>query len=161
MVRRKEAKTTALVLTAIILLIQCFNVPVESVGLYRDSSILGRMLYPFFHGNILHAAINGWCLLSVVFMYDISLTGLLISFVISACPPQCILSQDVYTVGMSGMCFALMGRIAFSVKYRIKYQMHIVSYLLLGFLFPSVNGWLHLYCYIAGLLVGFLNMPIR
>ena len=33
-------------------------------------------------------------------------------------------------------------------------------YISVGFLFPLVNGWLHLYSYVAGLFVGVLNMPM-
>lgn len=162
MVRRKEAKIASLVLTVAVLLLQCLDVPLENVGLSGDSPVYARFLYPFFHANMLHAAINCWCLLSVVFIYDVSLAAMAVSYLVAVLYPIGFFSPDALpTVGLSGVCYTLMGRVAFCVRERWKYQLYMLSYIAVGFLLPGFNGCLHLYCYIAGLLVGFLNKPIR
>lgn len=162
MVRRKKAKTASLVLTGLILLLQCFDVSVNAVGLCGGSSISTRMLYSFFHANFFHAVFNCWCMLSVVFAYDISLVGLLTAYAIACTFPVDMVSpRALPTIGLSGVCYALMGRVAFSVSLKWEYRLYILSYLTVGFLFPAFNGWLHLYCYIVGLFVGYLNKPVR
>lgn len=162
MVRRKEAKIASLVLTVAVLLLQCLDVPLGNVGLSVDSPVYARFIYPFFHANMLHAAVNCWCLLSVVFIYDVSLASLALSYLVAVLYPIGFFSPDALpTVGLSGVCYTLMGRVAFCVRERWKYQLYVLSYIAVGFLLPGFNGCLHLYCYIAGLLVGFLNKPIR
>ncbi len=162
MVRKKESKITSLVLTASILLLQCFDVPLGSVGLCEGSSISARLLYPFFHANIFHAALNCWCMLSVVFLFDVSVAGLLTAYAIAVSVPLGLFPcNTIPTVGLSGVCYALMGRVVFLVGARWKYNFYVLSYIAIGFLFPSLNGWLHLYCYIAGSFVGLLNKPLK
>lgn len=58
-----------------------------AVGIYADCGLACRMLYPFFHANVLHAALNAWCLLSIVFIYDISLWRLICSYVVAVTVP--------------------------------------------------------------------------
>lgn len=156
-------KSTALFLAGLILLLSLVYVPDWSVvGVFRGASLLSRLGYSFFHVSILHASLNAWCFLSIIFLYEVSWRQLLMAYLIAVCVPEFILSPSLCpTVGLSAVCFALLGLNAFSVRQKLYYHFCMALYILLGFLFPFINGWLHLYGYIAGLLVGLLVMPIR
>ena len=65
------------------------------------------------------------------------------------------------TVGLSAVVFVLFGSISFEVVRKWYYQGWMLLYLVVGFLFPNTNAWLHLYCYLAGLLVALLNKPVK
>lgn len=169
MVQETISRATSLAIAAIVFTIYCVvDIPLESVGIIQGASPWQRLAYPFFHASFLHVFMNVWCMLSVVFVYPITIWSLLIAFLISASFPvdtlhaiSPIFGFSVATVGLSGVCFALMGRISFMVRRKLYYQSWLAFYLLLGFLMPNVNGYLHLYCYMMGVFVGFLNKPIR
>lgn len=164
--RRKVEKVTALLTGIVVICLSLYCKDWHSVGIYVGCEVQGRMLYPFFHANILHAALNVWCLLSLVFIYDIKMWRLLITYVIAVTIPITALSSLVGgmtspTVGLSGVVFALFGTISFEVIRKWYYQAWMIGYLILGFLFPATNAWLHLYCYLVGFLVALLNKPIK
>lgn len=160
MVRRKEAKITALLVVGVTLVLCFLNVPFSEVGIMKGCAFASRLVYHFFHASLLHWFANAWCLLSLFFIYNMSLRELTTAFVASSLVPLSML-PELPTVGLSGICFFLMGRIALSVRRKLYYQAWLAVYLALGFLFPNSNGWLHLYCYLIGLFIGFLNMPLR
>lgn len=81
------------------------------------------------------------------------------AYLISAVAPSFILT-DVPTIGLSGVCFALLGMLVFKVGRRRHYLLCLAPYLVLGFLIPSINGAVHLHAFVAGALVGLLNTPI-
>lgn len=169
MVQETLSRTSALSLAAIIILLYVlFDVEPSEVGIWQGVTLCNRFTYPFFHASFLHAFMNIWCLLSVVFMYPLSLWSLLISFAIAISFPIDTLysilplySLTIPSVGLSGVCFALMGRLSFMVRRKWYYQSWLAFYILLGFIFPNTNGWLHLYCYLMGVFVAFLNKPLR
>lgn len=160
MVRETKTKTAALVLTAFIILLAA-TVPCTSVQgtLHHGCSWIDRIVYPFLHASILHAIINCWCLLSLVFSFHISARMLLLAFAIAASAPAALVQGP--TVGLSGLCFFLMARCSFLVHRKLLFHAWCGAYLAIGFLFPACAAWLHLYCYTAGLLVGWLNSPAR
>lgn len=131
----------------------------NAVGVTAGCGMLQRFGYSFFHASLLHAAINAWCFISILFLYDVTWLYMIIAYIIAVVAPNFVLSSSP-TVGLSAVCFALLGMIAFRVQRKIYYNGCMALYIALGFLFPLVNGWLHLYSYVAGLFVGFLNMPI-
>lgn len=165
--RRKMEKITALLIAVVVICLSLYNIEDwHSVGIYADCGLRGRVIYPFFHANILHALLNAWCLLSLVFIYDIKIGRLLLAYIIAVTIPITALSSIVGgmvspTVGLSGVVFALFGTISFEVVRKWYYQAWMISYLAIGFLFPNTNAWLHLYCYLVGLLVSLLNKPIK
>lgn len=168
MVREKEAKIATLAVSAVILIIYAFDVDVAKYGIFAGAGVGQRVVYHFFHSSFLHAVLNAWCLLSVVFVFDVSLSLFITAFFTASLFPVDTLyhlmplsSLEVPTVGLSGVCYALMGMMAFRVQRKLYYQAWLAFYIGLGFLFPNVNGWIHLYCYVAGLLIGLLNKPIR
>ena len=164
---KKTAKTTAIITAVLIYIITWKGISDWSeVGIHEGCGLVPRLIYPFFHANRIHAALNAWCLLSMVFLYDISLRRLCIAYTIAVLFPVDTLAYlgvepcDV-TVGLSGVVFALFGSISFEVKRKIYYQSCITAYLILGFVLPNTNGWIHLYCYLAGCMVALLNKPVK
>lgn len=131
----------------------------NAVGVSRGCDFSQRLSYSFFHASFFHAALNAWCFISILFLYDVPWTRLLAAFFIAVAAPDFALSS-VPTVGLSAVCFALLGTLAFQVKRKLYYNSWMAVYISLGFLFPLVNGWIHLYCYLAGLCVGLLIFPI-
>lgn len=179
---KKTAKITALIISIGVLCLTLMdNIDYTAVGIYAGCGTTSRLLYTFFHAGMVHAVINVWCLLSVVFIYDISIWRLLLSYSIAATIPIDTLTSlcntvfidlnvlidtnDLFnattpTVGLSGLVFVLFGSISFEVERKVYYQLWMIAYIIIGFLFPNTNAWLHLYCYLAGCIVALLNKPI-
>ena len=124
---RKVEKITALLISAMIV---CLSFSREwdwqTVGIYAGSNMPERLLYPFFHTNMFHALLNSWCLLSIIFIYDIGIGRLLSAYMIAVTVPVDTLgyftTMDSPTVGLSGLVFALFGSISFEVGSRKKYH---------------------------------------
>ena len=160
MVCGKIEKTAGLLIAVYALVSALIYVPDWNlVGVTANCGILQRLGYSFFHASIFHALINAWCFISILFIYDITWWRIAVAYLIAVAAPDVVLSSTP-TVGLSAVCFALLGSIAFMVKRKLYYNGCMALYIALGFMFPLVNGWLHIYSYVAGLLVGFLNMPI-
>lgn len=136
-----------------------------AVGICRSCPPSARMFYPFFHSGFVHAVLNAWCLLSVVFIYDVSYLRMLFAYVVAVTIPVdtlgTFLSLDSPTVGLSGVVYVLFGTISFEVARKRYYQFWMLCYIAVGFLFPNTNAWLHLYCYLCGLAFALLNKPIN
>lgn len=130
----------------------------EAVGIYKGCSLLGRVVYPFFHANILHAALNAWALLSIVFLYGKTVWRLLLAYIVAITAPAFMTAP---TVGLSAVVYCLYGSLSFEVIRKWYFQAWLLFYLTIGFFFPNTNAWLHVYCYAVGLLGGFLCKPIR
>ena len=179
MVRREKAKTAALVLTAIVMTVSIIchysHYPVGGFGICKGSSILARLLYPFFHASFIHALFNCWSLLAIVFCFDVSVYYILLAYAIAASFPVDTVAAlsfigDEPTVGLSAMCFSLVGMVALKVDGKGVYNLCVIAYIFLGVCihyFGSFFGVdlampnfaIHLYCYLLGLFIAFLNMP--
>ena len=182
MVRTAQTKTTALVLVSICLIVIVLTsvldgFAIEKFGICKGSPILARLAYSFLHASLTHALINCWCLLSIVFIYDIPLSALIIAYITAVTFPIDTISSvfsgfpaETPTVGLSAVCFSLLGQIAFQVKRKKLFHTWVLSFIAIGFILPPIcsvcgydvatpNNFLHIYCYVAGLLVGFLNSP--
>lgn len=169
MVREASAKAASLALSAGVMLIYMVGVCPDEYGLAAGSPILCRATFHLFHASFLHVALNAWVFLSVVFLFDISLVQIITGFVVASLFPinalhdlmPCADTLLLPTIGLSGVCYALMGRISFMVARKWYYQGWMAFYIGVGFLFPNVNGWIHLYCYLAGVLLGYINKPTK
>lgn len=128
-------------------------------GAVSGCDIVRRLCYPWVHASLLHALVNAWCLMTAVFIYDISMGRLLTAYTIAVCVPGFALSE-VPTVGLSTVCYALMGSLSFEVRRKAYFQGWMIFYIGIGFLFPGVNAIIHVYGYVAGLIVGLLNAPM-
>ena len=159
--KKKAAKATSLLISILVFCLSLQDMADWSaVGIYTGCGLGCRMLYPLYHANLLHATLNAWCLLSVIFIYDISLWRFFISYIIAVTiPPFCL--SGIPTVGLSGVVFALFGSISFEVQRKAYYQLWMLAYLVAGFLFPNTNALVHLYCYMAGGAVALLNKPVK
>lgn len=159
--KKKAAKATSLLISILVFCLSLQDMADWSaVGIYTGCGLGCRMLYPFYHANLLHATLNAWCLLSVIFIYDISLWRFFLSYIIAVTIPSFCLS-DIPTVGLSGVVFALFGSISFEVQRKAYYQLWMLAYLVAGFFFPNTNALVHLYCYLAGGAVALLNKPVK
>jgi len=131
----------------------------SAVSLYNGGPLIARGFYPLFHASLLHALLNTWCFLSIVFIYKVSCGNIAMAYIIAMFAPPCAI-YDTPTVGFSVVCFALLGMLLFKVRHRVYYLLCLAPYIALGFLIPYVNGAIHLYAFIAGAFVGLLNAPI-
>lgn len=160
MVRGKIEKTAGLLIALYVVICSLVFVPDwDTVGAAAGCGMLQRLGYSFFHASVIHAAINAWCFVSILFLYNVTWLHMAVAYAIAVAAPNIALSSEP-TVGLSAVCFALLGMIAFQVQRKLYYNACMALYISVGFLFPLVNGWLHLYSYVAGLLVGVLNMPM-
>lgn len=156
MLRRKKTKAATLALVTL-MLIASIAMPATTFGLHAGCSLAERLAYPFLHANILHAGLNCWVLLSVVFLYDASPRTLLLAYIIAVSFPATQLSalssqlSTNITVGFSGINYALMAMIIPQVKQPRPYIITVLAYILVGFLFPNCNNLLHLYCFLLAL----------
>lgn len=167
MVREKKTKAAFLVISLIAIALSVADIflpiPLQSVGIGSGSSFPNSFIYHFFHANIFHAILNVWCLLTIAFIYDAKAWQLILGYVIASLIPGYLCCTTVTaqpTIGLSGICFTLMGLIIPNVKRKLYYNICVFTFIAIGFFFPYVNASLHLRCYVVGLLVGFLNTPI-
>ena len=195
MVRNEKEKAAALILTALCIITYVVSkvldgFPVEEIAIAPHCPLYARLCYSFFHASLVHCIVNCWCLLSVVFIYRISLRSLLVAYVTAVLYPidtlAAVANYTLFTlhfslftfhsslltptIGLSGVCFCLLGQISFRVKRKLYYHFCILSFIVFGFIAPlassacgytvaTPNTLLHLYSYVVGLLVGFLNSP--
>lgn len=120
------------------------------VGIYDNSPIWHRITYHFFHANILHAVINVWCMLACVFIAKLSWRQILMAFIIACFAPA---EYKIPTIGLSGVCYAMLGIISVYAKKQLAYHAYITFCIALTWMFlaDKVNNPLHLYCYLAGI----------
>lgn len=130
--------------------------PFDGVGISAGCPWHARLFYPVFHVNLLHAFCNAWCLVSLVFLYDLHFRKILMAYAIAVTIPSLVLTTTP-VVGMSGVCFALMGLTVYLVRRKAMLMAWIAFFLLVGFFFPNVAAWVHVYCYAVGLAVGALT----
>lgn len=147
-----------IVLAAILLMAAVLPFDGETFALCCGSPTRNRFLYHFFHASFLHFALNAWCLLSVAFTFEITVADLVIGFIGASIVP---VTWATPTIGLSGVCFALLGRFSYCVQKRLTYHFYMTACIAAGLLVPGVNGVIHLYCYAVGLLYGLLSTPIR
>ena len=163
---RKVEKVAAIVIALFVTALSLVHISDWSaVGICRSCPLSNRLLYPFFHAGIVHSVLNAWCLLSVVFIYEVSCLRMLFAYVAAVTVPVdtlgTFLPLDSPTVGLSGVVYVLFGTISFEVARKRYFQLWMLFYIAVGFLFPNTNAWLHLYCYLCGLAFACLNKPIN
>lgn len=164
---RKNEKITALATVAVCIALTIYTGwnGLPDVGMCAGCSFAARLCYPFFHASLLHALVNGYVLLAMVFRYDISIHRLLLAYAVAATVPVDMLAaiaptMRIPTVGLSGIVFFLLGSISFQVQREAYFQCWMAIYLIFAFFMPAINATLHLYSYLVGLIVAWLNKPI-
>lgn len=160
MVPRKIEKTLSLLIAQFIILTALVYDPDwELVSFRYGSPLLNRFIYPFFHASILHAVLNVWSLLSIVFLSDLLWWHILLAYIIAVAAPQFTVTE-IHTVGLSAVCFALLGMLVCRARNPLQYIACLTPYLILGFILPCLNGVLHLYAFLAGSVVSIFNLPL-
>lgn len=137
------------------LFLSTFNLGI--VGLCNGCSLWQRLAYPFVHNNIWHAAANAYALWQC-FKIKKASKALLLSFYAVAISFPFTVTEPI--VGLSGMVFAYMGYLAPYVVNRWRFNFVVLLYIGAGLLFPNVAVALHLYCYVAGIVIGCFNVPL-
>lgn len=154
MVHATKAQAAIYVGYFIILCISIFGY--DGMGLYRGCSMMQRLGYPLFHQNVFHALVNVFvlnqCLKAVPCRYNI-----IVFYAIAISYP---FASSVPIIGLSGLVYAYMGYIAPFVSKKIKYNLTILIYIGIGFVFSCMAIGVHIYCYVLGLLWGYLNAPL-
>ena len=147
--------TTLAISTAVLVLL-----PFDGTGIYVGCSWWVRLTYPLFHANLLHAFCNAWCLISLVFYYDLNFRKIFTAYIIAVTIPNFVLSATP-AIGLSGVCFALMGLTFFVVKRQAMFMAWVMAFLAAGALMPGIAAAIHTYCYAAGLVAGLFTSPIK
>ena len=139
----------------------CFGFTAESDAAIVCEALLCRLAYPFIHAHPLHAAVNGWVLLQLSFRTPLTLRRLLLAFVVAwSCPAFIAVwptASSSSVVGLSGVLYALFGMWMPHVARRLRYNAIVALWLAAGLCTTSVAVGLHLYCYLLGILLGFLQ----
>jgi len=154
----KQALNTALAVALVVLVIALLPHPDPGViGLRKGAGIVARLCYPFFHVSLLHAAVNVWCMLQVVFCWRTPLRHIVTAYVIAVLAPALTTTP---TLGLSGVCFALIGRSLFRLNSPWVIVAWVAGLSIVQALLPGSNVVLHLYCFVAGVAVAALTAPL-
>ncbi len=120
-------------------------------------AVLRRLCYPFLHAHPLHALINVWVLLQVVFRTRLGGKHLFWAFLVAWSCPAVVATfphpSSPAVVGLSGVVYALLGLWMPYVARRRRYNAVVLLWLVAGALTGTVAAPLHLYCYLAGVLL--------
>lgn len=160
MVQKTQTTFTPLLVAIIIIICALLPLNAPQFGISTLSPFSNRLTYMWVHSNIFHAIINGWCLLAVTAVYRLRNLALITAIAIAASCPDMWLTETP-TIGLSGVCFALMGLASLKSARPVRFNFYALSFLAIGFLFPHVASWLHLYCYLSGIVAGCISYLIR
>ncbi|MBD5173845.1 MAG: rhomboid family intramembrane serine protease [Bacteroidales bacterium] len=156
MVQRTTQTVPALTVAAVVLAIAAIPVTLTDWALSVRSGLYTRLTFHFFHASIFHALINCWCLLSVSIIYKVRSTRLIPAFIIAALAPDFTIAGHCCVVGLSAVCFALIGIVLIENKCSLKSYFCVLFFIALGVPFPSVCVALHLYAFLCGILFGLI-----
>lgn len=131
--------------------------PGEGITLNHHPTITQRILWPFCHANIFHAAANIYCLHTLWQYYRFSPWQLLTAYIIAVAytPPE-----GVTVTGASGVCFALIGLLFWHVRRRWLYASCAIASAIIPALLPGIAAHTHMVCLICGTIAGTLTAPL-
>ena len=127
-----------------------------NLGLYQGCPLPHRLTYPFLHQSVFHAAVNLYVLWQCQHSTKAGF-NLLVFYAIAVSYP---FATGTHIIGLSGLVYAYMGYIAPYVQRKLRYNLTICVYIGIGFLLPCMAVGVHIYCYVLGLLWGYLNAPL-
>lgn len=161
MVPGKETQVASLVYVAVLILLYILPVRIETVAIgTEDTPFLNRFIYQNFHANMFHLLCNVWALLTITFYSKINMARLVIAYLISSTYPF----TGEMIVGLSGVCYTLIGMLALrpaTLKNKLVYQVYALAFILIGLAIPNVCVGIHLYCYSLGVVFAFLDTPLK
>lgn len=152
---QEQKKKYLYVVIAVLLLLVFVPVDTDSVAVSSASPWFTRFTYQFFHANIFHVLLNCWCLLIIDKVRHITAMRMLVCFLVSATIP-CF--STVGTVGFSGVCYALMGFLFWTLHRKLFFLVYSFGFIAITALF-NTNAVLHAYCLIVSLIIGFFITP--
>ena len=150
MAKHEKTKILSFVLSAVIIVVSLLDIDFSHYALSPLNSPFGNIAYHFFHVNILHAIVNVWCLLGIVFFYKIRVRDFIIAFAVAASfPTQLCIAPSV---GLSGMLYALMGLIMPQVYSRTYFIACLVLWNVVAWIVGGFGVEVHAYCFVVALL---------
>ena len=143
----------AKVIVSIVLVVSYFAMPQVGFGGGGCSDTVtywtGHVLYVLSHANVWHLAANLLCLWMIPCRLHLG-SSYFVAVVCSFLP--CFI--DEATVGFSGVLFAIVGMSWGRVRRFMDMLWRNKWFLVIPMFIPHVNALLHVYCLIAGYLVG-------
>lgn len=162
-------KTAALIIALLCLILTFIPVPPALVGVTPASPLYTRLTYHFFHAGAIHCLLNLWCFLSCLFLAHVGPRRLIAAFTVATLVPPFVLTP-VPTIGLSAVCYALLGAIMTDVRGTrplLRYNLLIAIPTLLPLLIlpllhihPFINVPIHIYAYLAAALLESLTRHI-
>ena len=142
---RKKIETIAILLVTYL---------IPNSGYYYGSPIWTHFTYMFAHANLLHLICNLYalyiCISKRINLFHVYIIGVAVSF---------IAMNNIPTVGASSCVYVMLGINVYGAKR--KTHLIAVCAVLLGFLMPNVNAWIHVYSYILGMTYYAILIHIR
>lgn len=151
----KKEQAAALAVGCGSLILCLVGVPPEHFAMYAGCPWQNRLLWHFFHANIFHCILNVWVLLQFAFMTPCSLWRMLWCYAFA-----CTAWSQQPVVGLSGVLMALMGSYTFQVRRRLYWISYCAAFIALGFFIGRVAAWVHLWCFMGGLVYSVLNIRV-
>ena len=156
MVQGKTEKYFALISSLVMAVVH--SLPI-TLTLHGGCSLEERMLYPLFHVTWWHLAVNLWCFLSLVFLYGVRWRHLVLAYGAAVVFPTVLCPSP--TMGLSGVCFALMGLWASKVERKKYYQIYIWGFIAFSALCGGTNTALHVWGFAIGCVLSYIGWMIR
>lgn len=154
----RRTQIITLLLSAMMILITLLpssRICLQASSLHYHCPIRMVFMYQFLHANIFHCLANIWCLLIMLYAWNITLRRLLIAYLISVIFGIVIMNtpnlQSI--VGFSGVTYALAGlySITNNRKRDKRYILTILVTILLTAFIPRMSVLTHLSCYLIAL----------
>jgi len=123
-----------------------------AVGIGPGSTIFPRLCHPLFHANVAHAVLNVYVLWQLAFFFPVRVRHLLLAYLVACvCPWQIAVwpAGGECVLGLSGMVYGLMGWVMPGVPCRLRFNVFVAAWLVVGLLTGGVAVGLHLWCYVV------------
>ena len=159
MVRREKAQISSLVYVVIAIVLMFFHMDLAEHSLCAGCGLFDRFAFQFLHVNWFHCIVNCWCILCVVFLYNVYPWMLIASMIIPAIFPDGLINllSIAPTVGGSGIFYCLVGLCSINAVKKLRYHLWWAFFIAIGLLFSNMNVFLHLWCYVLGWMLAFVN----
>ncbi len=163
MARGKDARAGALLIAlacvAAYVVTSLSGADTGAFGVCEGCALWRRIVWPFFHGNLLHLSTNLYVFLLAVFFYECRRGTVACAFAACWLLPPFVLSS-LPAIGLSGVIYFLLGDITVRARKRLLFGLCVAGYIAFGFLLPHTAALLHLYMYCCGLVVSLSVTPL-
>lgn len=143
---------TLLICVALIVL-HIIGLP-ESYGFSKESEQYTRLTYLFVHGGWLHLLINIYSLLTLAFLCNVKVWQFFVSLFVGVTMPAFTI---IPMVGISTVIYTITGMII--VESKEWWWLAVFNLLIIGagMFMPGIAFLAHLYCFLVGMIIGFLT----